>query len=37
MGKLPGQSHDEIAQAVFLCNKSVPSKAGARSYYIKRH
>lgn len=28
MGKLPGQSHDEIAQAVFLCNKSVPSFAG---------
>lgn len=37
MGKLPGQSHDEIARAVFLCNKSVPSKAEARSYYIKRH
>lgn len=24
MGKLPGQSHDEIARAVFLCNKRVP-------------
>lgn len=28
MGKLPGQSHDEIAQAVFYVIRACPAKLG---------